>query len=86
MVCTKIRPLWSMVTEFIADKFAIPNIYSPLILEYRSSESKAISMSIEAATPAKSEYTLASGHICKKSSNINVCASPRHERHLVRVN
>lgn len=27
--CTKIRP-WSMVTEFIADKFNLPNICSPL--------------------------------------------------------
>lgn len=28
--CTKLRPLWSMVTEFITDKFAVPNICSPL--------------------------------------------------------
>lgn len=32
MVCegTKIRPLWSMVTEFVTDKLALPNICSSL--------------------------------------------------------
>lgn len=28
--CPKVRPLWSMVTEFIADNFDLPNICSPL--------------------------------------------------------
>lgn len=28
--CPKLRLLWSMVTEFISDKFALPNICSPL--------------------------------------------------------
>lgn len=28
--CIKVRPLWSQVTEFISDKFALPNICSPM--------------------------------------------------------
>lgn len=29
--CSKVKPLWSKVTEFIADTFDFPNICSPLV-------------------------------------------------------
>lgn len=29
--CSKIRPLWSHATEFIADNFSLPNVCSPLV-------------------------------------------------------
>lgn len=29
--CSKVRPLWSQVTEFIADKFGLPNVCNPLL-------------------------------------------------------